>query len=1154
MTLALTGLAVVSLLASGCNSAGPAGVEQVTSALVSSASLQLKVLTNSCGANQMQDFFQVINTGTTAVKLSDIKIKYWADDTSGQAVAPHIATGGCASGANGSPSCLHQVSGTTVAAAQFSPACGPDASHQANWEITISDTDSNTLAAGATWNNIQTSINLTSFTNFNPGPSKWFSPCLTGSAYVADSHFALYYQGNPVFASGLPVPSCRGPQGQQTVTGHLTPEILATPIIGPVPQTTVMHMAVAMPLRNTSDLDAQIGQVSDPSSPNYRHYLTVDQFTAAYGPTTTDHQAVVSWAQSKGLTVEKTYSNRLQVNVTGTAAALEMAFQVNMFYRRRPDGTQFWAPDREPALDLTTPVSHIVQLTNYFVPKRASGSSADGSLLGSDFRRAYVPCLSSTVNGFGQTVGLYGGDGFSMGSISSFASVAGFNAPPVRAIHSDSNVVACKPFDHPCRDGSVCKGTCPTNYPCPATNLCGSGVACATGTQCTDDNTVCGVSGCPADSACATTGSACPSVISGLDAGGPLEIHLDIEMAMSMAPGVNEIRVFQGAYAFQDMVTTTPLSFQISSSWYLGPATPDMRNIFKQLALQGQSFSLASGDFGAINDPASSADLDGITLIGGTNLDMNGNGNSYNSETGWAGSSGWIADGGGVAGASSTPIPSYQSGIDMTAAGGSNSFRNAPDVSLPANFVWMVYPGGSGPIGGTSCASPLWAGFMALVNQQSQTNGLGPVGFANPAIYGAASVPATYASSFNDIMLGQSGGIHGGFGAVAGYDLVTGLGTPKCALVAQLSSSSPAPNRGVSVGVENTCAIRPNRSVSCWGQNDVGQIGNVAATNPQLTPLGVSGLPRRATALAAGRYHNCALLSDKTVWCWGSNAEGAIGVPGAASPAPATQVTSLTGVTALTSGQGHTCALMGDQTVKCWGRNDEGQIGNNSTTDSPSPTTVPGLTGVTSIAAGPVFTCAVTGSDSHLECWGERLGFIFAAQPPGSNLTPVPVTLASGALLTGVASVAGGSLHMCALMQDTSLLCWGNNYDGEDGNGSSDVIEPFPVPVNTSCVSSTPMTGVKQVVAASNHSCALKNDGTVWCWGINLEGELGDTTTSGRSCAQPVFGLTGQSAISGGGEMTCAINSFGVSCWGGGVVGDGSTSTAHATATTVRFF
>ena len=382
MGLALAGLAV-SLLASSCNSTGPAAradVEQVTSALVSSASLQLKVLTNSCGANQMQDFFQVINTGTAAVKLSDIKIKYWADDTSGQFLVPRISTGGCASGSNGSPSCLHQVTGVTATASSFSPACGPDSTHQANWEITVSATDSTTLAAGATWNGIQTAVNLANYSNFNPGTGKWFSPCLSGSSYVADPHFALYYQGNLVFANGISAPACRS-QGLQPVTGHLTPDILATPIIGPMPQTTVLHLGIGLPLSNPAAADAQIAQVTDPSSPLYRHYLSVDDFTAAYGPSTSNHNNVVAWAQSKGLTVEHTYPNRRQVNVSGTVAAIEKALNVNIIFRRRPDGTTFWAPDREPSLDLapTTVVSYINQLQNFFVPKRASGSAVDGA-------------------------------------------------------------------------------------------------------------------------------------------------------------------------------------------------------------------------------------------------------------------------------------------------------------------------------------------------------------------------------------------------------------------------------------------------------------------------------------------------------------------------------------------------------------------------------------------------------------------------------------------------------------------------------------------------------------------------------------------------------------------------------------------------------
>ena len=227
----------LSLLCSGvlagCGARPGPEVETRTAALLGSAGLKLETLTSTCVANQAQDNFEVINNSASGLKVSDLTIKFWLDDTSGSAVVPHVWTGGCLTNQTG---CFHQVTGVTASAVQFSPTCGPDSSHQANWEITISSTDSTVLASGVTWANIQTAVNLANYANFTPGESKWFSPCLSGGTYTADNHFAVYNKGNLVFSSGLSTPSCRSPHGTQQLSGYFTPEVAAAPIVGPVPR------------------------------------------------------------------------------------------------------------------------------------------------------------------------------------------------------------------------------------------------------------------------------------------------------------------------------------------------------------------------------------------------------------------------------------------------------------------------------------------------------------------------------------------------------------------------------------------------------------------------------------------------------------------------------------------------------------------------------------------------------------------------------------------------------------------------------------------------------------------------------------------------------------------------------------------------------
>jgi hypothetical protein len=359
-------------------------------AQLTSADLKLEVLTNSCGQNQAQQFFRVTNTGSVPVTLSDIAVRYWVNDSSAVEVVPHVWTGGCLTDASG---CFHQVSGVTSTAAAFSPACGPDAAHQASREITILNTDGAMLAPGVRWTNLQTAVNLADYSNFNPGTNSWFSPCLTGADYATDNHFAIYYQGKLVFSSGINAPDCRSPHGTQRTQGYVTPAMASAPLVGPVPQSTVLRLSISLPARDPEGLKSFVRQVSDPASPTYRQFLTLDEFTATYGPLEADYQALKDWADSKGLTIVGTYPNRLLLDVSGTVSAIERALYVNLNYYSRPDGSQFYAPDRDPSLDLAVTVLSINGLDSFLRPR--SLGVGPGKYDGTDIRKAYVPCAGS---------------------------------------------------------------------------------------------------------------------------------------------------------------------------------------------------------------------------------------------------------------------------------------------------------------------------------------------------------------------------------------------------------------------------------------------------------------------------------------------------------------------------------------------------------------------------------------------------------------------------------------------------------------------------------------------------------------------------------------------------------------------------------------
>jgi len=330
----------------------------------------------------------------------------------------------------------------------------------------------------------------------------------------------------------------------------------------------------------------------------------------------------------------------------------------------------------------------------------------------------------------------------------------------------------------------------------------------------------------------------------------------------------------------------------------------------------------------------------------------------------------------------------------------------------------------------------------------------------------------------------------------------------------------------IAAGGSHTCALTTSGSVKCWGSNYSGQLGNGNITN-RVTPADVSGLASGVSAIATGGDHSCALTKGGSVKCWGAHSgNGRDDILSGLS----------SGVSALAAGNGHTCALSGSGGVKCWGYNYYGQLGNGDNTDKLTPVDVVGLTsGVAALAAGSNHTCALTVSGG-VKCWGQYypVGLVYIG--PGTPTTPVDVPGLAG----GVAAIAAGYLHTCALTTSGGVKCWGLNRYGELGNGST--TDPI-TPVDVSGLAS----GVVALAAGGTHSCALTAAHGVKCWGRNDSGQLGDGSTTDRTTPVDVSGLaSGVIALSAGYSHTCALTTGGaVKCWGQndfGQLGDGSTT------------
>jgi uncharacterized membrane protein len=561
------------------------------------------------------------------------------------------------------------------------------------------------------------------------------------------------------------------PAARQVLSGRVPAAVADSQPVGRLPAGTKIKLAVGLPLRNPQQLESLLQRIADPASPEYRHYLTPAEFAERFGPSEEDYQTLQAYVEANGFTITATHPNRTILDVSGTVAAIENAFQVEMRYWNHPARGTFFAPDRDPSIDAGVTVLDISGLDNFTLPRPmnlqsrplasatplTSGSGPGGLFIGKDFRAAYAPAV--TLNGAGQTIGLFELDGFYAADVAANFQQAGLAAVPVETVLLDG--------------------------------------------------------------------------FNGQPGGGNVEVTLDIMMASYMAPGASKIIVYEGENPNDvlNRMATDNLAHQLSSSWGWSPTDALTEQAFKQMIAQGQALFQASGDDGAYHGGVMPpSDDPNLTVVGGTSLTTTGSGGAWQSESAWSGS------GGGVS--TVWPIPSYQQGTNVAAAGGSPTMRNIPDVSLIADIqIFLICNNGQWiEVGGTSAAAPLWAGFIALANQQAAANKNPVIGFVNPAIY-AIGNGTSYTSDLHDIVTGSNG-----FSALPGYDLATGWGTPAGqALINSLTSTSNSPGFSLSASA-STLTVAPGASVTSTITVSPQQ-GFSGAVN-----LSVSGLPAGVTA------------------------------------------------------------------------------------------------------------------------------------------------------------------------------------------------------------------------------------------------------------------------------------------------------------------
>ncbi len=534
-------------------------------------------------------------------------------------------------------------------------------------------------------------------------------------------------------------------QAQSMLTRHVRDVVRSGEVqsIGKLPANQMMSLNIVLPLGDPEGLETFLGELYDPNSASFHQFVTPTEFTARFGPTQDEYDAVVQFAQLNGFTVIGGSRDAMDVQVKGTVSAVENAFHVHMMtYQHPTENRVFYAPDSEPTTDLSFPLWHVSGMDNYSIPHRllesktdyaaahgmsvedvvshaTTGSGPSASFLGSDMRAAYYG--TGTLTGAGQNLGLFEYLGTDLADLTTYyTNVKQTNKVPVSVISTDGTSTSCLDT----RAGGDCDDT---------------------------------------------------------------EQTLDMTQALGMAPGLSSLVMYVGSLdtaIIGAMTTHSPLPTTIGCSWGWTPADPTTLNpYFEKMAAQGQNFFAASGDSStwSSKNEAWPADNAYVVSVGGTDLVTASAAGPWKSETAWTDSGGGISP-------DKIPIPAWQqiSGVITSTNKGSTTYRNGPDVSANANFTFYTCSDQKACLaneyGGTSFAAPMWAAYIALVNQQLASQGKSTIGFINPTIY-AQNVTSVYDTDFHDISSGKSGS----YSAAKGYDLVTGWGSPNAGLLGALA-------------------------------------------------------------------------------------------------------------------------------------------------------------------------------------------------------------------------------------------------------------------------------------------------------------------------------------------------------------------------------
>ena len=517
---------------------------------------------------------------------------------------------------------------------------------------------------------------------------------------------------------------------RKEVLGHGFDTVSKLKPIGSLDESTSIDVVIALPAQNVEARAALLRDIYDPASPRFRQFLSPAEYTQKFDPTEAGYQSLSDFVKANQLTVVLARPPKF-IHVRGQAAAINKVFGVTLQrYVHPTEDRHFYAPDADPSISLELPGLQITGLDDFRVPRRAQN-------VGKSRKTASVSPRQTGGSGIN---GWYTGGDFraayapdvtltGKGQVVGILELDGYVESDIKT-YEQQNGIPDVPLQNVYLDGFT--GATPAE-----------------------------------------------------------ESTADIELVISMAPGLSKVIVYGVSYSnagiidvLHEMANPThgePLPNQITTSYWFF-YDQNVYDALARLAAQGQALFVASGDFGSFDEVTGKGDFPPVdhpfvTAVGGTELVTTGPGGTWVSETtasfSGGGYSPWVND-------PQFALPWWQAGMDYTVFKGSNTTRNAPDVSIVADSIAVFYNGTWQFFGGTSASAPLWAGFMALANEQAAESGRQRVGFANPALW-AIGRSGNYSTCFNDITTGNNFNATNPdlYSAVVGYDLCTGWGTPK---------------------------------------------------------------------------------------------------------------------------------------------------------------------------------------------------------------------------------------------------------------------------------------------------------------------------------------------------------------------------------------